>query len=199
MLTGLGDRPPLAAMRRGLAARVPLIHGNNRDEMRPFVAVNYDIHGHPVTADQYPGILAQVFGADAAEVLARYPASAYPSPGVALATVLTDGDPERVPARGSRRATTSLRSGGRATSGRASGPNRPHSGGYAGPAAAVQQRVQDPAEIGHVVDRTALAGIRRNAGLITAQRSTQAILPGVDCAFYVSDLAAGSPASPLTL
>jgi para-nitrobenzyl esterase len=81
---------PLEAMRRGLAARVPLIHGSTRDEMRPFVAVNYDIHGHPVTADQYPGILAQVFGADAAEVLARYPASAYPGPGVALATVLTD-------------------------------------------------------------------------------------------------------------
>ncbi|MGW5666729.1 carboxylesterase/lipase family protein [Micromonospora sp. NPDC003776] len=81
---------PLEAMRRGLAARVPLIQGSTRDEMRPFVAVNYDIHGNPVTADQYPGILAEVFGGDAAEVLARYPASAYPSPGVALATVLTD-------------------------------------------------------------------------------------------------------------
>ncbi|WP_083672772.1 carboxylesterase/lipase family protein [Micromonospora sp. CB01531] len=81
---------PLEAMRRGLAARVPLIQGSTRDEMRPFVGVNYDFQGHPLTADQYPGVLAQVFGADAAGVLARYPASAYPSPGVALATVLTD-------------------------------------------------------------------------------------------------------------
>jgi para-nitrobenzyl esterase len=80
---------PLEAMRRGLAARVPLIQGSTRDEMRPFVAVNYDVRNRPVTADQYPGILAQVFGNDAAAVLARYPASAYP-PGVALATALTD-------------------------------------------------------------------------------------------------------------
>lgn len=81
---------PLEAMRRGVAARVPLVQGSTRDEMRPFVAANYDAHGSPVTAEQYPRILEQVFGQDAAMVLARYPVSAYPSPGVALASALTD-------------------------------------------------------------------------------------------------------------
>jgi para-nitrobenzyl esterase len=81
---------PLDALQRGRAARVPLLQGNTRDEMRPFVAVDYDVQGHPVTADRYPTILAQVFGADTAAVLARYPLSAYPSPSIALATALTD-------------------------------------------------------------------------------------------------------------
>ncbi|MEU4483212.1 carboxylesterase family protein [Micromonospora sp. NPDC023966] len=81
---------PLVAMRRGAAADVPLIQGSTRDEMRPFVAANYDVRGRPVTADQYLGVVGQVFGDDATAVLARYPANAYPSPGVALATVLTD-------------------------------------------------------------------------------------------------------------
>jgi para-nitrobenzyl esterase len=77
---------PLEAMRRGLAAHVPLMQGSMRDEMRPFVAVNYDVQGHPVTAGQYPDILAQIFGHDAAKVLGER----LPSLGVALATVLTD-------------------------------------------------------------------------------------------------------------
>jgi para-nitrobenzyl esterase len=81
---------PLDAIRQGVAARVPLLQGSTRDEMRPFVAVDHDAQGRPVSAAQYPTILAQVFGADAPAVQARYPLSAYPSPGVALATVLTD-------------------------------------------------------------------------------------------------------------
>lgn len=81
---------PLEAMRRGLTPRVPLMLGSTRDEMRPFIAVNYDIQGHPVTPDQYQSTIAQMFGTNAAEVLARYPIGAYPSPGVALATILTD-------------------------------------------------------------------------------------------------------------
>ena len=79
---------PLEALSHGTAARVPLIQGNTRDEMRPFVAVQFDAQGRPVTAQQYPQILAQLFGDGARAVLERYPAGEHPS--LALAGVLTD-------------------------------------------------------------------------------------------------------------
>ncbi|GLY64257.1 carboxylesterase/lipase family protein [Amycolatopsis taiwanensis] len=81
---------PLQALRDGHAARVPLIQGATRDEMRPFVALDYDVKGTPVTEAEYPNIIRQVFGAKARLVLEKYPPSNYPSPGIALATVLTD-------------------------------------------------------------------------------------------------------------
>ncbi|WP_176993915.1 carboxylesterase/lipase family protein [Nonomuraea jiangxiensis] len=81
---------PLEALRRGTAAPVPLVQGNARDEMRPFVAVQFDAQGRPVTAQQYPEILASLFGDRAQAVLDRYPADGYPSPSLALAGVLTD-------------------------------------------------------------------------------------------------------------
>ncbi|TQS27316.1 carboxylesterase family protein [Microbispora sp. KK1-11] len=79
---------PLEGLRRGTAARVPLIQGNTRDEMRPFVAVQFDAQGRPVTAQQYPEILTGLFGDGARAVLERYPAGDQPS--LALAGVLTD-------------------------------------------------------------------------------------------------------------
>ena len=83
-------RQPLAALQLGTAARVPLIQGVNRDELRALVLGSYDLQGRPVTAEQYPGIVEQTFGEDAGAVLARYPVTNYPVPGVALATLLTD-------------------------------------------------------------------------------------------------------------
>ncbi|MGW0231978.1 carboxylesterase/lipase family protein [Actinopolymorpha singaporensis] len=82
-------RQPLEALRSGAAARVPLLMGTTRDEMRPFVALDHDAHGLPVTAESYPAELAAAFG-DPAAIQARYPSDAYPSPGLALATALTD-------------------------------------------------------------------------------------------------------------
>lgn len=81
---------PLQALRDGHAARVPLIQGSTSDEMRPFVALSYDATGSPVTKEQYPDIVRQVFGARAQLVLGKYPVANYLSPGIALATVLTD-------------------------------------------------------------------------------------------------------------
>lgn len=83
-------RQPLRALRDGATANVPFMQGSTRDEMRPFVALDYDARGNPVTAASYPTILRQAFGARAGEVLAAYPAGGYPSPGVALAAALTD-------------------------------------------------------------------------------------------------------------
>lgn len=81
---------PLQGLRDGDAARVPLIQGATRDEMRPFVALDYDVKGTPVTPASYPTILSQVFGPRAHVALDKYPLANYPSPGIALATVLTD-------------------------------------------------------------------------------------------------------------
>lgn len=81
---------PLDALQDGVAAGVPLIQGTTRDEMRPFVALDNDAKGQVVTAASYPAILRRVFGTDTDRVLAAYPADHYPTPGIALATVLTD-------------------------------------------------------------------------------------------------------------
>lgn len=82
---------PLTALRDGTAARVPLIQGSNQDEMRILVAGWYDQRGAPLTAQQYPAVLAEAFGpARAKAIIARYPLSSYPSPDIALAAVLTD-------------------------------------------------------------------------------------------------------------
>lgn len=86
--TPLLPHQPLTALRTG--RRVPLIQGTTHDEMRPFVALEHDARGRPVTAAEYPGLVRQVFGPDTDRILTRYPASAYDSPSIALATVLTD-------------------------------------------------------------------------------------------------------------
>jgi para-nitrobenzyl esterase len=82
---------PSTALRRGQAADVPLIQGGTRDEMRAFVAAEYDGTGHPVTAAAYPNIIRSLFGSENAQaILAAYPLSRYPTPSLALATLLTD-------------------------------------------------------------------------------------------------------------
>jgi para-nitrobenzyl esterase len=80
-------RQPLDAVADGSAAGVPLLVGTNRDEMRTFVGFAFD---PPLTADTYRQQVQQAFGSDADAVLARYPVEAYPSPTLALATVLGD-------------------------------------------------------------------------------------------------------------
>jgi para-nitrobenzyl esterase len=80
-------RQPLDAVADGSAAGIPLLVGTNRDEMRPFVGFAFD---PPLTADTYREQLEEAFGADADAVQARYPVEAYPTPTLALATVLGD-------------------------------------------------------------------------------------------------------------
>jgi carboxylesterase type B len=82
---------PLTALRLGRATDVPLIQGGTKDEMRAFVAAKYDATGHPVTAAQYQDIVHTLFGSENARaVLAAYPLGRYPTPSLALATLLTD-------------------------------------------------------------------------------------------------------------
>jgi para-nitrobenzyl esterase len=89
--TPLLPAQPRDALADGSFADVPLIHGATRDEMRARVAAQYDLQGAPVTAEQYPRILIDLFGPDAARtILERYPVDTYASPSLALATVLGD-------------------------------------------------------------------------------------------------------------
>jgi para-nitrobenzyl esterase len=82
---------PLAAMRRGLGADVPLLHGGTADEMRSMVYGAFDGRDGPVTEARYPQIVEDLFGGRAADaILAKYPAGDYESPSIALATLLTD-------------------------------------------------------------------------------------------------------------
>jgi para-nitrobenzyl esterase len=75
---------PGAALRNGTAARVPLLVGGTRDEMRAFVS------GETVTAEVYRTMVVETFGDHADAVLSAYPVTDYESPAVALATMLGD-------------------------------------------------------------------------------------------------------------
>ncbi len=55
------------------------------------VAARYDAEGTPLTAEQYPHVLRELFGpAIGTRVAVAYPADAHPSPGAALAAALGD-------------------------------------------------------------------------------------------------------------
>jgi para-nitrobenzyl esterase len=78
------------AISAGRFNRVPVMEGTNHDEFRLFVALQFDLAGHPVTAAQYPLLVQALAGAHAAQVLAEYPLASFASPSLAWATVVTD-------------------------------------------------------------------------------------------------------------
>lgn len=81
---------PLDTLRAGTGNHVPMITGSTRDEMRALVLARLgDGLGH-VTPEQYPLVIGEFYGRNAASVLAEYPHTRYESPSIALATVLTD-------------------------------------------------------------------------------------------------------------
>jgi para-nitrobenzyl esterase len=81
---------PATAVATGQINRVPVINGQVHDERRLFVFQGNDYLGHPVTADSYEATVRATYGAHADEILAAYPVSDYPTPGIALATVQSD-------------------------------------------------------------------------------------------------------------
>ncbi|MEU6849041.1 carboxylesterase/lipase family protein [Actinacidiphila alni] len=71
--------------------RVPVLQGTTRDEHRLFTAAVEAATHHTTTAADYRNQIRTLFGrADAARVLARYPAGRFTSPGEALSTVVDD-------------------------------------------------------------------------------------------------------------
>jgi para-nitrobenzyl esterase len=83
---------PVKAFETGRYLHVPLLQGSNHDEGRFFVGIEFDLlGGHPLTASQYPKVVAAQFGATAAKaIIAHYPLRAFKSPDLAYAQVLTD-------------------------------------------------------------------------------------------------------------
>jgi para-nitrobenzyl esterase len=86
---------PADAIAAGERAQVPVVHGNNRDENTLFTPLTPLVStGAPpsptLTAEEYAAELSARYGDRAGEVLARYPADAYPSPLRALAAVDSD-------------------------------------------------------------------------------------------------------------
>jgi para-nitrobenzyl esterase len=78
-------RQPADAIATGHFNRVPVMHGNTRDEMRLFVGLTYPTG---LTAAQYEAQVRTTYGDRAAEVLTRYPAGA--DPRLALAAIQSD-------------------------------------------------------------------------------------------------------------
>jgi para-nitrobenzyl esterase len=89
---------PADAIAAGELARVPVMHGNNRDEntlftpSEPLLSTGA-LPSPALTAEEYAAELTARYGDRAGEVLARYPADAYPSPLRALAAVFSDAGP----------------------------------------------------------------------------------------------------------
>ena len=81
---------PPDALRQNRFHHVPLLLGNNLDEMRLFISLRFDFVGQPVTAAQYPQLIRATYGAAADQILARYPLANYPTPTIAFSTVQTD-------------------------------------------------------------------------------------------------------------
>ena len=83
---------PVAAIADGEAARVPVLIGTNRDEFTLFVALQYLRFGLYYTAEQYPELLRDTFGANAVAVAERYPLDNYGgNVPVAYSAAVTDG------------------------------------------------------------------------------------------------------------
>ena len=81
---------PITAIADGRAARVPVMIGTNRDEFTLFVALQ-TLRGREYTADQYPQLLAETFGANADAVEAHYPLPRYDNVSLAYSATVTDG------------------------------------------------------------------------------------------------------------
>jgi para-nitrobenzyl esterase len=92
-VTGTKTLPmdPITAFADGRAARVPVLIGTNRDEFTLGVALRYLQHGDRFAAADYPRLLAQTFGANAAAVQAHYPLDRYSHAALAYSAAVTDG------------------------------------------------------------------------------------------------------------
>ncbi|AOS63818.1 carboxylesterase/lipase family protein [Actinoalloteichus hymeniacidonis] len=79
---------PAQALRSGEFHRVPVLSGHTRNEATLATSM-YD-SGQPMSAETYDAVLTETFGADRAEVEARYPLSSYGSAAEAWAAIVTD-------------------------------------------------------------------------------------------------------------
>ncbi len=92
-ITGTDALPvdPISGFANGRAARVPVLIGTNRDEATLFLATWMLQLGESYTAENYPRLLAESFGDNAAEVGERYPLERFDgSAPLAFSAAITD-------------------------------------------------------------------------------------------------------------
>ncbi len=92
-VTGTSVLPvdPVAGMADGRGAPVPVMIGTNRDEFTLFTGLRYLRLGERFSAEDYPSLLAEIFGPDADAVAAHYPVERYDSVPLAYSAAVTDG------------------------------------------------------------------------------------------------------------
>jgi para-nitrobenzyl esterase len=78
------------AINSGQFSHVPIMQGSNHDEARLIAALAFDMVSGPLTEPQYEQQIQTAYGANAASVLAQYPASAYSAPDLAYSAAFTD-------------------------------------------------------------------------------------------------------------
>ena len=83
------------ALASGQFNRVPLMNGSNHDEWNLFVALDFDLTGHPVTAATYPAAIAATIGIPVSSpavalVQAQYPGGSFPTYDQAVGALGTD-------------------------------------------------------------------------------------------------------------
>ncbi|MBM9468996.1 carboxylesterase/lipase family protein [Nakamurella leprariae] len=88
--TDLLPLDPAVAVAQGEVAEVPVLSGGTQDEARSFVAAALTADPASVTEQTYPSLLRAAFGESAATVQEQYPLSAFDSPGLAWAAVISD-------------------------------------------------------------------------------------------------------------
>lgn len=79
-----------AALADGEFHRVPVINGTNRHEMRIYIGLYLNLVAGPIAPSQLLPLTSAFFGADAATVLAEYPAHDYANPDLNYTAFLTD-------------------------------------------------------------------------------------------------------------
>jgi para-nitrobenzyl esterase len=93
-------QPPADAIARGQLNQVPIMNGTNHDEFRLVIAFDFDLAGAPLQASGYQAAIETLGSflpgtgyptSDVPAIVQQYPLSAYPSPDLAAAQVITDG------------------------------------------------------------------------------------------------------------
>lgn len=86
-------RQGMASLLAGKFARVPVMYGGTRDELRLYVGYAVQA-GQAITAETYLQDLQDIYGEHAQAVLARYPVDAHSSAPAALGSTTTDFRPD---------------------------------------------------------------------------------------------------------